>query len=50
MVFLITRNFLEIIMAYLIGIIGFMYALGPWTLVEGSMYWIEDPDISGMKW
>lgn len=30
---------IAIVVAYLMGIVGFVYVLGRWTSTEGTLYW-----------
>jgi len=34
---------LAILLAYVLGIIGFAYVLGPWTETNGTLYWRNHP-------
>jgi len=35
----LTLDLLAIIVAYILGVIGFVYVLPKWTSTPGSLYW-----------
>ena len=38
---------LAILLAYVLGILGFAYVLGPWTQTKGTLYWHNQPHKMG---